>query len=76
MLAPNRKRRGSNLKRDIFAVITFVATGFLFYLIQTQNPREPGSQEVPGIVEKVSVQDPIVETPVGIAIKDGGSRDS
>jgi hypothetical protein len=74
MLAPNRRRRDSNLKRDIFAVVTFVATGFLFYLIQIHNPQESGSEAVTDVVEEAYVQESIVETP--ITLKERGSRDS
>jgi hypothetical protein len=76
MLAPNRRRKGSSLKRDIFAVMTFVATGFLFYLIQAHDPTQNASEKVSGVTEQVSIEGTVTETPVGIRLKEGGSRDS
>jgi len=78
MLPPSRKEGNSSLKRDILAVITFVATGFLFYLIQTRDPMEkaPGHPELPGVVENVSERGPLAETPIGVTPRKGGSLDS
>jgi hypothetical protein len=76
MKARTHTRGTSNLKRDIFAVITFVATGFLFYLIQAHGPAQFGSEKVSDAVEQLSVHEALTETPVANGLKEGGSRDS
>jgi hypothetical protein len=76
MLASNHRRGDSSLKRDICAILTFVATGFLFYLVQTHDPMGdgPGRPEEVEVVEQVS--DALTRTPVGASQKEGGIRDS
>jgi hypothetical protein len=75
-VGPDRKRGYSSLKKDVFAVITFVATGFLFYLIQAHDPTGPGVEKVSGAAEPVSVEESVPDTPVVIRLEEGGSRDS
>ena len=74
MLASEYRRRDLSLKRDIFAVLTFVATAFLFYLVQTHDPMGSKSARADEVVEQVA--DPLNETPVGASLKEGGTRDS
>ncbi|MGD2120639.1 MAG: hypothetical protein PVJ76_02795 [Gemmatimonadota bacterium] len=76
MLAPTARRGESSLKKDIFAVITFVATGFLFYLIQTHDPAEHQSEKVSDAVEQLSAQETGMESPAGLSLKEGEGRDS
>jgi len=74
MLASDHRRRDSSLKRDIFAVLTFVATGFLFYLVQTHDPMSHAAEKADEVVEQLS--DPLLEAPGGASLKEEGTRDS
>ena len=66
------------MKKDILAIITFVTTGVLFYLIQVGGP--PGktvsvNDEI-GVVEEVYIDSSDAEEPKALLKKDEGVRDS
>ncbi len=66
------------MKKDILAIITFVTTGLLFYLIQVEGPvgQSLTSHDGDGIAEEILQDGCDAKAPSGLVIKEGRTRDS
>jgi hypothetical protein len=71
-------RRDTRVKKDILAIITFVATGFLFYLVHLEGPAEKALSNGAelGAVERVVEEGGRVNPPNDPFSKGPETRDS
>ena len=75
---PPKERRDKKVKKDIFAAITFLTAGFLFYLAQTVGePQKVLSAETDsGVVETIVVEKIAPQAPEKLFVRDPQTRDS
>ncbi|MBT8396716.1 MAG: hypothetical protein HKO65_08840 [Gemmatimonadetes bacterium] len=66
------------MKKDIWAIITFVATAVLFYLIQLAGPtgQTASARDDFGATEAVHIDSSDAETPIGLREQAARIRDS
>jgi len=76
--AQGEKGKGRDVKKDILAAITFLATGLLFYVVQTDVKAD--ARFSPGVgcdaAERVLVEKSMPEPEIPVVFDEGVPKDS